>query len=156
MSGMECGVRCWCRRGLTGLLVVALLAVFAGLVSAQQTGRISGKVTDASGAPLSDVQVYLVGANIGGITRQTGQYLMINVPAGSYELRAERIGLSTVSRQITVAAGGTVEENFQLAAQALGLDEIVVTGTAGAARRREVGNQVAQINTVDLPTARRP
>jgi outer membrane receptor protein involved in Fe transport len=152
MSGIECGVKCWCRRGRTGLLVVALLAVFAGLVSAQQTGRISGRVTDGtSGAPLSDVQVYLVGANIGGITRQTGQYLMINVPAGSYELRAERIGLTTISRQITLAAGATLEENFQMAAQALGLDEIVVTGTAGAARRREVGNQVAQINTVDLP-----
>src|SRR6185503_3932417 len=50
-----------------------------------------------------------------------------------------------------VAAGQVLEVNFELSAQALGLDEIVVTGTAGAARRREVGNSVAQINTVDLP-----
>ena len=79
MRTMECGVQSWCRRGLT---VLALLAAFAGTAAAQQTGRISGRVTDEVGAPLTDVQVYLAGANIGAITRQTGQYLMINVPAG--------------------------------------------------------------------------
>jgi outer membrane receptor protein involved in Fe transport len=109
-------------------------------------------VTDAeSGGPLSEVQVYLVGANIGSISRQNGGYVMLNVPAGSYEIRAERIGLSTVTRQITLAAGATLEENFQLTSQALGLDEIVVTGTAGAATRREVGNSITTINTADLP-----
>jgi outer membrane receptor protein involved in Fe transport len=124
----------------------------AGPVQAQQTGRIQGTVTDGTtGAPLTEVQVYLVGANLGAITRQNGTFVMLNVPAGNYEIRAERIGLGTVSRQITLAAGSTLTEDFQLAAQALGLDEIVVTGTAGAARRREVGNSVAQINTVDLP-----
>jgi outer membrane receptor protein involved in Fe transport len=109
-------------------------------------------VSDAtSGAPLTEVQVYLVGANIGAISRQNGTYVMLNVPAGSYEIRAERIGLSTVTRQITLPAGGALEENFELTAQALGLDEIVVTGTAGAATRREVGNSITQINTTELP-----
>src|SRR6185503_19619930 len=50
-----------------------------------------------------------------------------------------------------VAAGQVLEVNFEMSAQALGLDEIVVTGAAGAAKRREVGNAVQQINTVDLP-----
>jgi outer membrane cobalamin receptor len=122
--------------------------------SAQQAGlgRITGRVNDAaSQAPLADVQVYLVGANLGSLSRATGAYVILNVPAGSYELRAERIGLTTVSRQITVAAGQAQEVNFEMASQALGLDEIVVTGTAGASRRREVGNSIAQINTAELP-----
>ena len=38
-----------------------------------------------------------------------------------------------------------------MATEALGLDEIVVTGTAGASRRREVGNSVAQINIANVP-----
>jgi hypothetical protein len=132
------------------LLVLATLSHAAA--QQPQLGRITGRVSDATtGAPLSDVQVYLVGADMGGISRANGSYVIINVPAGSYELRAERIGLAPVTRQITVTAGGSLEENFQLSAQALGLDEIVVTGTAGAARRREVGNLVTQINTVDIP-----
>src|SRR5690606_30143513 len=47
-------------------------------------------------------------------------------------------------------AGQTAVTDFVLDEQALGLDEIVVTGTAGAARRREVGNTIAQINVSDV------
>jgi TonB-dependent starch-binding outer membrane protein SusC len=152
MRSTPCGVRNRWQSGLFGFLLVAATGLAAGPLQAQQTGRIQGTVSDGStGAGLTEVQVYLVGANLGAITRQNGSYVMLNVPAGNYEIRAERIGLGTVSRQITLTAGSTLTENFQLAAQALGLDEIVVTGTAGASRRREVGNQVAQINTVDLP-----
>jgi outer membrane receptor protein involved in Fe transport len=139
-------------RSLLGGLILLVGMGLAPPLQAQTTGQIRGYVRDAAtGAPLRDVQVYLVGAELGSVTRQGGEYVMLNVPAGSYELKAERIGLTPVSRQITVTAGGVVEENFQLTAGALGLDEIVVTGTAGASRRREVGNQVTQINTVDLP-----
>jgi outer membrane receptor protein involved in Fe transport len=88
---------------------------------------------------------------MGSLSRATGVFVILNVPAGTYELRAERIGLTTVSRQITVAAGEAVEVNFEMSSQALGLDEIVVTGTAGASRRREIGNSIAQINTAELP-----
>ena len=145
----------WGKLGRTVFLVLLVAvgsAVAAGSVLAQNTARITGSVTDGtSGAPLADVQVFLVGANIGAISRQGGQYLILNVPAGSYEIRAERIGLSTVSRQITVAAGANLQENFQLTSQALNLDEIIVTGTAGAATRREVGNSITTINATDLP-----
>jgi outer membrane receptor protein involved in Fe transport len=137
---------------LAGLLFFVGWGLAPPAVAAQDVGRITGRVSEAgTGAPLSDVQVYVADQNLGSLSRQNGTYLIINVPAGTYELRAERIGLTPAMQEITVTPGGTVELNFELAAQALGLDEIVVTGTAGAARRREVGNAVTQINTVDLP-----
>ena len=81
-----------------GRLAAALLIAAAGALyqpaEAQQAApaRITGRVVDAqSQAPLTDVQVYLVGANLGAISRQTGQYLILNVPPGTYEMRAERI-----------------------------------------------------------------
>jgi outer membrane receptor protein involved in Fe transport len=152
MRSTGCGVRNWRQAGIASALALGLTGFFAGQAAAQELGRISGRVQDATTqAPLSDVQVYLQGANLGSLSRQNGVYVILNVPAGTYELRAERIGLTMVTRQITVTGGQAVEANFEMTAQALGLDEIVVTGTAGAARRREVGNSVAQINTVDLP-----
>jgi outer membrane receptor protein involved in Fe transport len=124
----------------------------AGSLSAQQNGRITGRVTDAtSSAPLSEVQVYIAGGSLGSLTGQNGRYVILNVPAGTHELRVERIGLTRATRQVTVAAGATVEADFTMETQALGLDEIVVTGTAGAARRREVGNAIAQIDVAQLP-----
>jgi beta-lactamase regulating signal transducer with metallopeptidase domain len=102
---------------------------------ARSDGRITGRVTDAaSGAPLADVQVYLVDASIGAITRVSGAYVILNVPAGTYQLRAERIGLSTVTREVTVVDGGVLEVNFEMTPVAVGLDEIVVSGGVRAPR----------------------
>jgi outer membrane receptor protein involved in Fe transport len=129
------------------------LSVGAGHVAAQQTGRIVGKVTDAqSGSPIGEAQVFIPGTGIGGLTRQNGTFVILEAPAGAHELRVERIGLSPATKQVTVVAGQAIEVNFELSTQALGLDEIVVTGTAGASRRREVGNTIAQLNVADLKT----
>ena len=138
---------------LLGLpLVAAGMLAFSIPADAQETGRIVGSVTSAaSGAPASSVQVYLTGTQLGSLTRQNGAYVILNVPVGTHEIVAERIGMGTVTQQVEITAGQVTEVNFQMRAQALGLDEIVVTGTAGAARRREIGNSIAQINVADIP-----
>ncbi len=133
------------------LLAVAAL-IPAAPALAQEPGRITGQVTDeGSGAALGEVQVFLVDASVGTLTRQNGRYVLLNVPPGSYEIRAERIGLGSATAQITVTADQTLVQDFTLAEEALGLDEIVVTGTAGAARQREIGNTIAQINVAEVP-----
>ncbi len=137
------------RRGWMGALVpvAAALALLAPAAAQAQDGTITGVVTDAAGQrPIASVQVHLVGTSLGTLSRDNGRYIILNVPAGDYTLRAERIGYGSVEMQLTVAAGGTVEQDLTLSQQVLGLDEIVVTGTAGAARRREVGNSVTQLN----------
>jgi hypothetical protein len=78
------------------------------------TARVTGRVTAPEGAPLADVQVYLVGENLGAITRQTGVYLILNIPPGTYTLRAERIGLLPKEQQVTVIEGEPLEVDFVL------------------------------------------
>ena len=134
--------------------MVAALASGAlpGLAQGQETGRIVGRVTaEETGAPISAAQIYLPALQLGGLSRPNGSFLILQVPAGTHEVRVERIGLATATQQVTVTAGGVAQANFQLSTQALGLDEIVVTGTAGAARRREVGNTINQITVADIP-----
>lgn len=140
-----------------GTAVRAALAVFAfafllaSTTAAQESGQITGRVVDnVTGAPLGEVQVYIPSLSLGALTRANGQFLLLNVPAGTHELRAERIGLGAVSQEVTVTSGETVEISLTMSSQALGLDEIVVTGAAGAARRREIGNTIAQIDPSQL------
>lgn len=130
--------------------LVSVLTITAP-AAAQETGRITGQVTSRSGAPIPGVQVYIASTNQGTLTSENGRFLITSVAVGTHELRAERIGYQAVEQQVTVTADASVVVNFTLAEQALGLDEIVVTGTAGTARRREVGNTVAQINVAELP-----
>ncbi len=143
--------RWWFQHSRLTFAALVALAGSAASVEAQE-GRITGRVTDASsGAPISEVQVYVVGSQVGALSRQDGRFLILNVPAGTHEVRAERIGYAALSQEVTVSGGGTVDVVFALESQALGLDEIVVTGTAGASRRREVGNSIAQLDIAELP-----
>jgi outer membrane receptor protein involved in Fe transport len=139
-------------KGGLALLIVGGLSLLASAPAHAQNGRVTGVVTDAqSGATVGEVQVYMVGSTLGTLTRSNGRYLILNVPPGSYELRAERIGFQTLTESVDVLADGTATMDFAMTTEALGLDEIVVTGAAGAARRREIGNAIAQINLTDVP-----
>ena len=156
MSGTvsEPSLRRWFRRTATTALGLwlAVTLVATPEAHAQELGRITGLVTSArSSAPLSEVQVYLASSSQGTLTGQNGRYLILNVPAGTYTVTAQRIGYATQTQEITLTAGGEAVVNFTMTEEALGLDEIVVTGTAGAARRREVGNVINQINLADVP-----
>lgn len=143
-------------RGLPPLAVPFLALVFPFLVAApalgQDRGEISGMVTEArSGQPVSAATVHLVGTDQGTITNAEGRYRLPNVLPGEYQLRVQLLGYRTLTQPITVTVGGTVAEDFSLEAEALRLDDIVVTGTAGQARQREVGNAITQVNVSEIP-----
>jgi len=135
---------------LAASLGLAVALAWTSPVAGQNTGSITGEVTTRTMAPLSEVQVFIVGTQMGGLTASNGRYLIRNVAPGTYQLRAIRIGYETMTQEVTVVAGQSAAVTFQMSDQALGLDEIVVTGTAGAARRREVGNSIAQISVADM------
>ena len=131
--------------------VAALLLLAPSLGAQQVTGRVTNSQT---GAPLAAVQVFIAGSGLGALSQQNGRYLLLNVPVGTHTLTTQRIGFGPQSAEITVAAGATVVRDFVMAEQALGLDEIIVTGTAGGARQREVGTAVARIEAQELAQMR--
>jgi len=68
--------------------VLASHMAFAGT-----TGKIAGKVIDASTRqPLPMVNIQIVGTTYGAATDLDGNYFIINVPVGTYSLRASIIG----------------------------------------------------------------
>ncbi len=116
-----------------------------------EVGTISGEVRAAgSGQPLVSVQVAVIGSGIGTITGPDGGFVLENIPAGEHVLRAQLLGYRTVQESVHLEAGQNVTVDLTLSESAIGLDEIVVTGTAGQARRREVGNQITQINMAEV------
>ena len=140
--------RVWESGGVVLSLCLALVTPTA--LQAQATGTVAGQIVDAQSLrPVDGAQVYLAGLSQGTLTRANGRYVIVNVPVGTHEVTVERLGLTTTTQQVTVTAGGTAVADFQLETQVLGLDEIIVTGTAGQARRREIGNSIVQLNIAD-------
>lgn len=135
-----------CIRPLTVAALLVAVAFPASPLVAQATGTVRGTVTGEQGQPLANTQVNLVGTTLGTMTGAEGRYSIVNVPAGTYRVRAQMIGHRPVEQPVTVTAGATATSDFTLRTQVIALDEVVVTGTAGAARQREVGNAVSQID----------
>jgi len=132
--------------GALALLALFLASTFP--LAAQATGTIRGTVTDAATLrPVAGAQVSLLGTTRGGLANATGQYILLNVPVGTYTVQAEIIGYGTRTLDVTVAAEQVVVADFALSQQAISLDEVVVTGTAGRTERRAVGNTVTRIRT---------
>jgi outer membrane receptor for ferrienterochelin and colicins len=129
------------------------VAVLLGLLAAPSLSaqQITGRVLDqGNNQPLAAVQVFIAGSGIGALSQQNGRFLLLNVPAGTHSVTAERIGYRAVTQQVVVTAGETAVLDFRLAEEALGLDEIVVTGTPGGTQRRALGNAVASISPTDV------
>lgn len=134
------------------------LAAGVGEALAQETGRVAGTVRAASDlSPLAGAQVSVRGTGLGALTDEEGQFSIRGVPAGSHTLEVRLIGHGQVTRDIQVTAGQTATVEVEMRQQALEMESIVVTGTAGGARRREIGNRVTQISAEQIenvPVAR--
>ena len=137
------------RAVLTAFLLLALP------LPVMSQGTVSGVVVDRqTAATLASAQVFIQDLDIGVLSQANGRYVLENVPAGTYTVSAQRIGYQTITQEALVQAGETVVVDFDLIQQALGLDEIIVTGTAGGTQRRAIGNVVSQLDAGGLMTAR--
>jgi TonB-linked SusC/RagA family outer membrane protein len=139
-------------RMLTAL--VAALAVVLGASTslfAQATGTVRGTVTEAgSGRPVNGAQVSIPGTGRSAVTGASGQYTIVNVPAGNQRVRAEVIGFAAQEKPVTVAAGQEARVDLTLGQQAVALDALVVTGTPGATSKRTLGNAVTQLDAEEI------
>jgi TonB-dependent starch-binding outer membrane protein SusC len=116
-----------------------------------QTGVITGTVVDlGTGLPIPGANVSIMGTTIGAATNLDGEYRIANAPLGEHQLQAAFLGYRTQRQSVVVRDGETIVVNFELQEGVVGLDEVVVTGTAGDARRRAIGNAVSRVDAAEL------
>jgi TonB-dependent starch-binding outer membrane protein SusC len=128
-----------------------LAAVFPAALAAQERGNVAGTVIEAgTQRPLAGVQVTVVGTQLGTLTNQEGRYIIMNVPAGTRDVRVTRIGYAQATQQVTVVAGETATANFTVTESAVPLEGLTVTVTGEQQRVRERGNVVSQIPVAEL------
>jgi hypothetical protein len=87
-------------------LFLVFLTIPSGFVFAQQTGAISGKVTDSSGGVLPGVTVEarsdVLPTPRATTTEATGEYRLPALPPGNYTITFVLSGMQTVTRQAQV------------------------------------------------------
>ena len=139
--------------GALGLAAALACAIPAAPVQAQ-TGVIQGQVLDgASRRPLGNAQVLVEGTGIGQLTNSSGNFLLLNVPAGEQAVQVTMIGYNEARQTVTVSAGQTASVDFELTSTAISLDEIVVTGVGAETTRRALGTSVEVLSAEDFELA---
>jgi len=128
------------------------IALLPAVVYAQGDGTITGVVLDqTTQQPVQGAQVVVVGTQRGSMTDQNGRFSITGVPAGSYEVRARRVGFAASGQRVSVSAGGASTANFSLATSAAQLQEVVVNAVTGQEQRRiESGVNTGNINVGDM------
>ena len=114
---------------------------------------ITGTVRDAADErPIPGAQVFVEGTTVGTLTDDNGHYAIRNAPVGSIVLRVRMLGFAASQKSVTTTDGQSVTVDFALSQQVRSLDEVVVTGTVGQTRRKEVGNSIASVSAATLKT----
>lgn len=116
------------KRMLFNIGVICFLLVPVS-VMAGFTGKIAGRVIDKkTGEGLELANVVLVGTQYGASTSRTGNYVILGVPAGTYDIKFAYLGYRSVTvKNARVVPDITLEVNMELSELEIDLSEIVVS-----------------------------
>jgi outer membrane receptor protein involved in Fe transport len=113
---------------LLSLALVLGLAMAANDGMSGTTGKIAGKVIDkASQEGLPGANVIIQGTALGAVTNFDGEFIILNIPPGSYAVKASLIGYGEVlTNGVRVSIDVTTKLDFELGETVLQTGETVV------------------------------
>src|SRR5689334_14851061 len=127
---------------LTTLFLLANLLAVAALAQV----KISGKVTGQDGNGLPGITISVQNTNFGTASDVNGNYtLTADLKAGNYTLVFTGIGYKSSESSLRITNNSNYTLNAQLSSDALGLDEVIVTGTSAGTTRRQLGSYISTV-----------
>ncbi|RPI06187.1 MAG: TonB-dependent receptor [Ignavibacteriae bacterium] len=128
------------------LLLFTFTALFA-----QNVGKISGVVTDAqNGEPLIGANIIVLGTSLGAATDIEGNFFILNIPAGKYDLQASLIGYTkVVHRDVIVNSARTTDAAFKLKGTTLETEAVTIEATRPDVEREKASTSMI-VRTEDV------
>ncbi|MGV8096843.1 MAG: TonB-dependent receptor [Mangrovibacterium sp.] len=127
--------------------LIVLTVPEGGSAVQQQTLKVSGRVTDSSGAALPGVTIVIKGTTIGTITDADGKYNLSNVQSNAI-LVFSFVGMKTQEVPVT----GKTAINVALEEETVGLEEVVAVGY-GSQKRVNLTGSIASVTSEKLTVA---
>jgi len=110
----------------------------------QQEKKITGKITDPTGAPIPGASIVIKGTTVGTTSDTAGDF-SLSVPNDAQVLTFSFIGMKTQELEI----GNNSTFNVTLSEYAIGVDEVVVIGY-GSIRKSDATGSLSVIGSNDF------
>ena len=109
-------------------ICILLLTIFTSVnLYAQTSGKLSGQILDNEGNPLVGANVLIEGTTQGAATDFEGYYVIINVRAGTYNVRIGYLGFkSQISKNVRISSDKTTTLDATLIPEVIEGEEVVV------------------------------
>ncbi|MFQ5648909.1 MAG: TonB-dependent receptor domain-containing protein [bacterium] len=144
--------------GSTLLFSLAFFVIGYHTVIAGTSGKIVGKVvTKVSGEALPGTNVTVVGTALGAAADGKGEFIILNVPPGTYDLEASMIGYAKLKiTRVRVGIDRTSEVDFKLSEAAIVTGEVVVVANRTLVQKDVSATQVSisSEEVEEIPVAR--
>ncbi len=134
------------RRMITRVMQLLVLLSLPAVALAQ-SGRITGRVSDAQGGAVAGVQVLASPAGLSATSGEDGRYTVRGVPAGTYVVRVYRFGFKARTiAGVAVAANADTKLDVSLEAATVQLGGVV---TSASRRVEKITDAPATITRID-------
>lgn len=109
--------------------ILSLILILPFFVFGGTTGKLAGTIKDAqTGEPLVGANVMIEGTSFGAATNADGDYVILNISPGRYNIKFSFIGYETVVMQnVVIVVDQTTTLPVELNPQSIQVDEIIVT-----------------------------
>ncbi len=122
----------------------------AAPVLAQETGRVQGTVTLQEYGSIHGAVVLVVGTGDFALTDGQGRFAIDGVPAGSYEVLAQREHLTGARQTVNVDPGQAATVDFVLELSPVHEDVTVTASASGTETTFEAFNAVTTMDSFDI------
>ncbi|MDZ7264462.1 MAG: TonB-dependent receptor [candidate division KSB1 bacterium] len=135
------------------LATIPLLLSMVAVVFAGTTGKIAGRVTDReTGNPLPGANVVIVGTSMGAASDLNGNFIILNVPPGSYDVKATVIGYAAMTvQEVRVKIDQTERVDFALQIQVIEGEVVTVVASKNPVKA-DVSTSVSSFASNEVAT----
>jgi outer membrane receptor protein involved in Fe transport len=110
-----------------GLFVFLAVLFLPGTSAAGTSGTLKGKILDQDKQPLPGATVMIEGQPLGAFADADGNYMILNVPAGKFNVKFTMISYRTlVMSDVEISANETTTLDGELTESAVEIEEMVV------------------------------
>lgn len=108
-----------------------LLLISGHVIYAGTTGKLSGSVKDSqTGEPLVGANIIIVGTEFGAATNLDGNFVILNIPPGSYSVKVSYIGYQvSLFNDLQIIVDQTTQLPAELTPESIQVEEVIVTAT---------------------------